>query len=298
MAHTALFGHVKLTKLVKALDCPRPHVIGYWECLCNYVATHNVDGNISNLTDDEIELAAEWVGEPGKFIAAAIGCRFVDRDASGTRIHDWRDWAPEWVKKRIKRAEEAAEKAKRQTPADSGGHQEPPAAHDTMSDGTMGNDEMSRPELSTPVRSEKSVVSKETGTGTGAVAPRNAPRTGPDRESGGKRLLSMPPTERKNQLAGELRRHASATPLWTQQVMGLISRLCGMSAAEYNAQRAALRSVCDRFSGHPRRDEIAAEVIELALAKRRCSDLNNPWAAWQRAVDQYLATVTQTTGAA
>lgn len=115
MAHSALFEHVKLKKLCKALGIPKPHAVGHLEFLAHYVSQHNVTGDISNLSDDEIELAAEWTGEPGKFTAAAIGCRFVDRDASGTRLHDWPQWAPEWVKKRLARL----------TTADNGGQRQP-----------------------------------------------------------------------------------------------------------------------------------------------------------------------------
>ena len=108
MAHSSLFEHIKLRKLVRRLGMPRPHVVGHLECLTHYVSHHHPTGDITGLADEDIELAAEWEGEPGAFVAAAIAERFVDRDEEGTRIHDWMDWAPDWVKKRVRRAAAAS----------------------------------------------------------------------------------------------------------------------------------------------------------------------------------------------
>ncbi len=116
MAHSALFEHVKLKKLMRILEIPRPHAIGYWECLCRYVAENYPDGDISSMQTDEIEIAAEWEGVPGAYVGALIDCRFLDAlvpaDAllpgicpEGTVlvVHDWLDWCPNWVKQRLKR---------------------------------------------------------------------------------------------------------------------------------------------------------------------------------------------------
>jgi len=103
MVHSALFEHVKLRKLCRLLSIPRPHAIGYLECLSHYVGNHHYDGDLSNMSDDDIEEAAEWQGEPGKFLAACIEVRLIDRDAAGTRLHDWLDWRPDYVRKRAQR---------------------------------------------------------------------------------------------------------------------------------------------------------------------------------------------------
>ena len=103
MAHSALFSHIKLRLLCQDLGIPKPHAVGYLEFLTHYVCTHHIDGDLSTLNDAEIEMAAEWEGEPGAFLRAAIARRFIDRDDEGTRIHDWIDWCPDWVKKRLVR---------------------------------------------------------------------------------------------------------------------------------------------------------------------------------------------------
>lgn len=132
MATSALFTSIKLVKLTRRLGIPRPHVIGHLECLTHYVSHHHATGDISSLTDEDIELAAEWNGEPGAFVDAAVTERFIDRDEAGTRIHDWQEWCPEFVKKRIKRMggqqkPETAGGDSRPPTADNGGQRQPPA---------------------------------------------------------------------------------------------------------------------------------------------------------------------------
>lgn len=104
MAHSALFEHVKLRRLMKLLSIPRPHAIGYLECLVHWASGQPpYDGDLSKLSDDEIEAAAEWDGESGAFVSASIEVRLIDRDERGTRIHDFTDWCPVYVKMRRKR---------------------------------------------------------------------------------------------------------------------------------------------------------------------------------------------------
>lgn len=103
MAHLSAFRHVKLKRLCSYLELSAPHALGHMEFLWAYVADCHFDGDISSLTDDDIELAAEWTGPKGVFISGAIKAGFIDRDETGTRIHDWEDWAPRMVKLRQQR---------------------------------------------------------------------------------------------------------------------------------------------------------------------------------------------------
>jgi hypothetical protein len=108
MAHSALFEHVKLKRLMRILGIPRPHAIGYLECLAHWAGGQPpYDGDLSKLDDDEIEAVAEWEGLSGAFIKACITCRFIDRDAQGTRIHDFTDWCQVYIKMRRKRYDDA-----------------------------------------------------------------------------------------------------------------------------------------------------------------------------------------------
>jgi len=110
MAAIRLWEHRKLKILMLRLGLPRPHAIGLLECLAHYVALYHPTGDISKLTDEEIEVAAaEWTGEPGAFLRAAIEVGFIDRDEAGTRLHDWQDWCPAWVRRKSRQADEFAD---------------------------------------------------------------------------------------------------------------------------------------------------------------------------------------------
>lgn len=73
------------------------------EMLWLYVGDHHHDGNLSSLSDDEIELAAEWDGARGAFVAAALECRLLDRLEDGIHVHDWIDWRQRYVELRDSR---------------------------------------------------------------------------------------------------------------------------------------------------------------------------------------------------
>jgi len=101
MAKPELRDHRKFLKLKRLLGEPTPHVIGYLECLWS---RGYQTGNPKLGDELDIEAAAEWPGESGKFAAAAIEAGFVDRDESGSyEIHDLYHHAPKYVQKRMVR---------------------------------------------------------------------------------------------------------------------------------------------------------------------------------------------------
>lgn len=134
MAHSTVFNHRKLIRLAKLLQVSRACALGHLEFLWHYVADHHLDGNISALTDAEIEAVSDWDGSPGAFVGACCDSGFIDRVIDGSelmagacrsrimRVHDWLDWAPDYVKKRLARA------GLRKTTADNGALTEPRGA--------------------------------------------------------------------------------------------------------------------------------------------------------------------------
>jgi len=48
------------------------------------------------MTDDAIEIAAGWTGEPGKLLEhlTAKDTNFIDRRGKKTVMHDWKDHNP------------------------------------------------------------------------------------------------------------------------------------------------------------------------------------------------------------
>ena len=116
MARPGLHNHPKFRRLVHLLAMPVAHVRGYLECLWD-VAYENGNAVLGDETD--VELAAQWVGEPGKLCSALLNCGgqgrtgFVELlsangNANGNQIavHDLFDHAPEYVFSRSKRESE------------------------------------------------------------------------------------------------------------------------------------------------------------------------------------------------
>lgn len=74
--------HLKTRALRKTLGADGPlSLIALW----SYAGENHKDGDLSRLSDDEIEAAAEWPGEPGVFVSALRRIRWLDEK----RLHDW-----------------------------------------------------------------------------------------------------------------------------------------------------------------------------------------------------------------
>ncbi len=88
---TALPSHPKTKKLVRQLG---PE--GGWSlvCLILWAAANRSDGDLAGMSDEDIELAADWDGEPGAFIAALRRIRFVDGNEGDCQVHDWTEHQP------------------------------------------------------------------------------------------------------------------------------------------------------------------------------------------------------------
>jgi hypothetical protein len=84
-------AHPKTKKLIRRLDEG-----GAWRlvCLFLWVAQSRPDGDLSGMTGEDIELAADWQGEEGAFIKALIEVGFVDGEEGAYSIHDWQEHNP------------------------------------------------------------------------------------------------------------------------------------------------------------------------------------------------------------
>jgi hypothetical protein len=104
---TALPSHPKTRKLRKRLG-----VEGCWAlvCLFLWVADNRADGSLAGLSDEDIELAADWNGEAGAFALVLAEVGFLDGPADSRIVHDWHDHNP-WAADRGKRVEKARKAA-------------------------------------------------------------------------------------------------------------------------------------------------------------------------------------------
>ena len=84
-------AHPKTKKLIRRLGEG-----GAWRlvCLFLWVAQSRPDGDLSGMTGEDIELAADWQGEEGAFIKALIEVGFVDGEEGAYSVHDWEEHNP------------------------------------------------------------------------------------------------------------------------------------------------------------------------------------------------------------
>lgn len=88
---TGLPGHPKTKKLARRLGAEGPLGCIY---LFLWTAANRSNGDLSGMTDEDIELAIDWAGDEGAFVAAMAEVGFIE-GAEGERvIHDWAEHNP------------------------------------------------------------------------------------------------------------------------------------------------------------------------------------------------------------
>lgn len=88
---TGLPAHPKTKKLIRRLG---PGAAWHLVCLFLWAVSNRSDGDLSGMTDEDIEIAVDWAGEPGAFVAALVEVRFLDGEEVARSIHDWADHNP------------------------------------------------------------------------------------------------------------------------------------------------------------------------------------------------------------
>jgi hypothetical protein len=85
---TGLPSHPKTKKLVRRLGGDAG-----WRlvCLFLWVAAHRSDGDLSGMTDEDIELAVDWDGDEGVFVKCLADVGFLDGAEGARTIHDWQE---------------------------------------------------------------------------------------------------------------------------------------------------------------------------------------------------------------
>lgn len=104
---TALPSHPKTRKLKRRLGAE-----GCWSltCLILWAANNHSDGSLAGMTDEDIELACDWEGQPGAFVQALVEVRFLEGETNSHTIHDWSEHQA-WVVSRSARIEKAKKAA-------------------------------------------------------------------------------------------------------------------------------------------------------------------------------------------
>ena len=88
---TGLPGHPKTKKLARRLGAEGPLGCIY---LFLWTAANRSNGDLSGMTDEDIELAIDWAGDEGAFVAAMAEVGFLEGEPDARRIHDWAEHNP------------------------------------------------------------------------------------------------------------------------------------------------------------------------------------------------------------
>ncbi|RZL40154.1 MAG: hypothetical protein EOP35_01730 [Rubrivivax sp.] len=77
-----------------------------WVCLVLWVASDRSDGDLAGMDDEDIELSADWRGEPGAFVKQLVSLRMLDGEESERSVHDWAEHNP-WAAGAVARSEKS-----------------------------------------------------------------------------------------------------------------------------------------------------------------------------------------------
>lgn len=104
---TGLLDHPKTRKFERRIGCD---AIKYLLRLFLWVGDNRSNGELSRLTDEDIEIVCHWDGEEGKLITALCEAGFLDGEEGSRSVHNWAKNQP-WAVNRQRRIEAARENA-------------------------------------------------------------------------------------------------------------------------------------------------------------------------------------------
>lgn len=99
----ALPSHPKTKKLIR-----RAGQGAAWNlvCLFLWVSQNKPSGDLSGLSEEDIEIAAGWEGDEGKFVQLLCEVRFLDGEPGAYEVHDWAEHNP-WASGAERRSEKS-----------------------------------------------------------------------------------------------------------------------------------------------------------------------------------------------
>lgn len=120
MAHHRTWNNAKIRRFAKEIGEPLPHAIGHLEAFWHDAYQNHLPHG--RYRPEEVEEAARWDGPSGEFLTALRKTVLVNQRRGWVYIHDFRENAPDYVKKRIDRM---LQKQQRRTTAPHGGQSAP-----------------------------------------------------------------------------------------------------------------------------------------------------------------------------
>lgn len=286
---TNLASHPKVKKLRRRLGAEGCWA---WVCLVLWVASDRSDGDLSGMSDEDIELSADWAGEEGALVSALADLRMLDGDEWSRTIHDWADHNP-WAAGAGARSEKSKwaglckqhgrAEAARQMPeyaqrlaeaSQKGAHSKPAPASskpDAMPDSASGTpvaDSGSAPFLTSPSPFPSS-PSPSPSPSTVATQPPPAPRP---------RKLKAEPIEEPKPATAAWNAYADAyelryrtEPVRNAKVNGQFAQLVARLGAQEAPHVAAF------YVGHSAQFYVR-DMHSVGLLLRDCEKLRTEWA--------------------
>ena len=108
--YSSAFTHPKTRRMAKRLGVRPAAVVGHMASLWSFTAEFAPDGDLSRFDTEEIELAADWGGAEGDFVAAAKASGYLDGNGNGLIVHDWPDYGGRLVEHRASERKRSADR--------------------------------------------------------------------------------------------------------------------------------------------------------------------------------------------
>lgn len=88
---TSLRGHRKTRRLKRHLG-----EAGCWSlvCLFLFAGEQRWTGDLSGMTDEDIEEESDWNGDPGALVSALVKVKFIVGESLARQIHQWQEHNP------------------------------------------------------------------------------------------------------------------------------------------------------------------------------------------------------------
>lgn len=268
MAHSSIRNHLKLFALADALEVSKATALGHLELFWQSVYDApgiGIDGRLTGWTAKHIDRMAEWTGN-GSFAKAAERAGFLERDGEVSIVHDYADWAPTYVKKRIDRRTDSTKDSTR-TPSGK------PRGRWTDSTRTPTQPKVTQPKATQP--KPKPNDAKQNKPTPGNPTPPSAATTS---ASGGNGVLHTSATA----TAGN---GNAIPPMGFERTFAqLIGTALNLDGVTLETERRFLETMGMRFIGLPDYRDKANETLNLAKAKVQAvkkGKLDRAFGAWR-----------------
>ena len=271
MAHSSLRNNPKLLKLARILGVSEPHAIGLLECFwwtvydCRSVGE---DGILPRSWGaSEIAASAGWEGDPKLFVIALRKSAFLCTLFRQTAVHDYADWAPDYVRKRWsrKKLREVEPTPSDQTSLDLSSPRAGKRRHyadPTRPDQTQPNPTQPRSDSKDHAKDQQPPPKAQPAPGSVGSVLQGMGSVGSDRAS-------------NDRFRGLFVAHL-------YEAFGFLK-----DGPARRKQERPFKAIARKLLGHPDRDRLAKRLVALAHAKRD-TGLDNPPAAWQKEVNEIL----------